>query len=112
MLFQILLSFVLIGSLGTLVLSKKRFAQWKEKNGTFGVVMALSFFLFLVSLVFVLITLLMQSNGTKNVYELMDVATIIFFTITGICVIEVIIASCIAEKKRWEEEKKRRNRWS
>ena len=90
---------VMIFWISTACLSKKRMAVIKEKDGPFGVVLAVTGLLFLISLLFVIIALIVNKNsGSYNSYKLLDAALIFFLIVTGVFALEFIIIFALGPK--------------
>lgn len=85
--------------LASFVFSKKRMAEMKEKEGTFAVVLSWTFFLFFASAVLAVIaSILVRRNHSSAMFRVFDVTTIVFYSITAVAVLEVIVAVLFGKK--------------
>lgn len=91
MLTAFVFSIVVLAWLSTAVLSKKRFAGIKEKDGTLGVALAITAFGWLLSLLCVIGALIYNNSGSGYHFELLDAMSIFFFVMTGALALEILV---------------------
>ena len=100
MFFSYILSIALVFWVGTLVLSKKRMAQWKKNNGVAGVILAWLLFIFLVSGAACVVLAIIYSRGNYQLGPFMDAALVVMLVSAGLAVLTMLIAVSVAEIRR------------
>lgn len=85
--------------LASFVFSRKKMTEMKEKEGLFAVVLSWTFFLFFASAILVVIaSIMVRRNHSMAMFRVLDVTTIVFFSITAVAVLEVIISILFGKK--------------
>ena len=100
MFFAFIFGICLIFWIGTLVLSKKRMAQWKKNNGVPGVILAWLLFIFLVSGAACVVLAIIYSKGNYQLGPFMDAALVVVLVSAGLAVLTMFTAVSVAELRR------------
>ena len=100
MLYAFILGVCLIFWIGTLVLSKKRMAQWKKNNGVPGVILAWLLFIFLVSMIATIVLMIYYGEGYYELDPFMNAALVVMLVSAGLAVLTMLIAVSVAEIRR------------
>lgn len=100
MFFSFILGICLIFWIGTLVLSKKRMAQWKKNNGVPGVILAWLIFIFLVSGAACVVLAIICNDGNYEFFPFLDAAFVVMLVSCGLVVLTMLTWAVVAEVRR------------
>lgn len=84
--------------LASTAFSRKKMKAMKEKDGFMGVLIVLTTLLFFVSM-FVVIAAAIYAGETYT-YEFLDISSVVFFSVTGILVLEFVIAMALKKNNK------------
>ena len=95
---RLIIAIAVLVWLASIAFSRKKMKAMKEKDGFMGVLIVLTTLLFFVSM-FVVIAAAIYAGETYT-YEFLDVSSAVFFSVTGILVLEFVIGMALKKNNK------------
>ena len=95
---RLIIAIAVLVWLASIAFSRKKMKAMKEKDGFMGVLIVLTTLLFFVSM-FVVIAAVIYAGETRT-YEFLDISSVVFFSVTGILVLEFVIAMALKKNNK------------